>query len=227
MELKTTACGEHDHPEFVIEFDSDGLGDDHGTELVRTIEEMVAEGSVFRPGETFAIGWMVTRIDKAGAGLLTLSEPDLDTHPLEYSRGITNTLRHKMIQVYTADSYGIDRDDLVIPTIRQLAIACDRVPHADAVLLTRNDGTDPDDSGWLALCHDDDHDHQEESAVGVVPLHELARVRPEIVHWMMFPIGTTLLLEPGVEPVVLAGEQPLELIEGSFMDQLLRSADVK
>lgn len=226
MQLKTTQCGEHDHPEFVIDLDPAGLADDHGPELLRVLEQMVADGSVFRPGETFAVGWMVTRIDKAEDGMLTLSEPDLDTNPLDYNRGVTETLRHKMLQVFCADSYGIDRDVLMIPTIRQLAIACDRVPEADAILLARNDSTDPDDSGWFALCHDEDHDHQSDESVGVVPLHELARVRPDIVHWMMFPIGTTLLLEPGVEPVVLRGEKRLELVPGSFMEQLLREAKV-
>lgn len=226
MKLRTTNCGEHDHPEFVIELDPTGLGENHGPELVRTIEEMVADGSVFRPGETFAIGWMVTKIDKAEDGLLTLSEPDLATSPLEYKNGVTETLRHKMLQVFCADSYGIDREELTIPTINQLAVVCDAVPEADAILLVRNDATDPDDSGWIALCHDEDHDHQGRDAVGVVPLHELARVRPEVVHWMMFPAGTTLLLEAGVEPVVLRGEDRVELIPGSFMDQLLREAEV-
>lgn len=222
MEMVTTECGEHGHPEFVIEFDTSGIPEESGRELIQTIEEMVADGSVFRPGETFAIGWMLTRIAKSESGNLTLTEPDLDTAPLEYRAGVTETLRHKMIQVFSCDSYGIDRERLMIPTINQLAIACQRVPETEALLLARNDSADPDDSGWFALCRDDDHDHQDTDNIGVVPLYELARVRPEIVAWMMFPTGATLLLEPEEPPLVMLDDEPLELITGSFVEQMLR-----
>lgn len=226
MKLQTTTCSDHGHPEFAIEFDSEGIPEEHGRELVETIEEMVAEGSVFRPGETFAIGWMITKIESAEDGTLTLCEPDLNTNPLEYRAGVSETLRIKMIQVFTADSYGIDRDDLMIPTIGQLAVACNRVPEADAILLARNDDADPDDSGWFVLCHDDDHDHEAGDSIGVVPLHELARVRPDVINFMMFPTGCTLLLEAGVEPVVLRDDERLELEKGSFFDQLLTASGV-
>lgn len=222
MQMVTSECGEHGHPEFVIEFDAAGIPETSGQELVRTLEEMVADGSVFRPGETFAIGWMITKIVSAADGRLTLEEPDLDTSPLEYRAGVTETLRQKMIQVFSCDSYGIGREQLMIPTINQLAIACDRVPESDALLLARNDSSDPDDSGWFALCRDESHDHQDTENIGVVPLHELARVRPEIVAWMMFPTGSTLLLEPDEAPLVMLGDSPLELVEGSFVDQMLR-----
>jgi hypothetical protein len=222
MELVTTECSEHDHPEVVITFDDTGIPEETGRVLVRTIEQMVAEGSVFRPGESFAIGWMIAEIAEAGEGRLTLREPDLDTAPLEYRDGVTETLRHKMIQVFSGDSYGIERDRLVIPTINQLAIACEKVPESSALLLARNDSSDPDDSGWFALCTDEDHDHEDTGNIGVVPLHELARVRPEIIAWMMFPTGTTLLLEPEEAPLVMLDDVALELVEGSFVDQMLR-----
>lgn len=222
MELATTRCSEHGHPEIVITYSDEGIPEDSARALIRNLEKLVADGSVFRPGESLAIGWMITEIAETSGGRLTLREPDLDTETLEYRDGVTETLRHKMIQVFSGDSYGLEREALVIPTIKQLAVVCEKVPESGGLLLARNDSAEPDDSGWFALCRDETHDHEDTGNIGVVPLHELARVRPDVVAWMMFPSGTTLLLEPGEAPLVLLDDEPLELVEGSFVDQMLR-----
>ena len=55
MRITTTTCHRHSHPEFVLEADDAHVPDVYLKDLADTIEQMVAAGSVFRPGETYIV----------------------------------------------------------------------------------------------------------------------------------------------------------------------------
>lgn len=81
MIISTTKCERFGHPEFVLEFDASTVPDVYARDLVETIECMVKVGSCFQPGETFQIGWMLTRVQEQGPRQLTLEEPDMRSMP--------------------------------------------------------------------------------------------------------------------------------------------------
>jgi hypothetical protein len=64
MIASTTRCKGHGHAEFVLEIDDNAVPHQHVTQIIQTLEGMVAQGSVFKPGETFQIGWMITQVQQ-------------------------------------------------------------------------------------------------------------------------------------------------------------------
>lgn len=222
MDFVTTTCRDHDHPEFVLEVDPDRVPTVYAEDLCQSIEAMVAEGAVFGAGETFQIGWMVTQVHALDAERFTLHEPDMESLPLRYVPGVTETLRHKMIQVFTLDSYDVHREQLEISTIRHSAIVCDQVRTAETLTLERRRAENDVDSGWVFCCNHPDHDHEAEGKVRLTSLYEAMLLRPEIVSWMFFPTGSCIKLRPGLPPEVCRDDQALSLVSGSYVDQLLK-----
>jgi hypothetical protein len=55
MIVSTTKCEEFGHREFALEADESSVPDIYLGEMAETIEHMVANGSVFRPGQTFQV----------------------------------------------------------------------------------------------------------------------------------------------------------------------------
>ena len=123
MIISTTKREQFGHREFVIEADEIAVPDIYIRELVETIEQMVAEGTVFRAGESFQIGWMFTKVQENGPRHLTLEEPDMRSMPIQWIPGVTHTLRQRMLQVFMLDSVAL-RHEMQIPTILQSLIAC-------------------------------------------------------------------------------------------------------
>jgi hypothetical protein len=92
MIISTTKCEQFGHPEFVLEVDA-SVPDVYARDLVETIECMVRGDSAFRPDETFQIGWMLTRVQEQGPRQRTLEEPDMRSMPIQWTPGVTHTLR--------------------------------------------------------------------------------------------------------------------------------------
>lgn len=219
MRSETQKCRDHDHPEFVLEVDGDQIPDVYVQSFLETLETMVASGSVFKPGETLQDGWMVTRVEQAANDKLTLHEPDMQELPVAFVPGVTETLRHKMIQLFTLDSYGIDRSQIAIPRIDQTAITCDRFDQGGELLLARDAGEDRY-SGWLLCCLDEDHDHEQDENLKLVSLYEAMLRCPYIVAWMYFPLDSQIVLRPDKQPLVILQDEQVDIQPGSYLDEL-------
>ncbi len=224
MRIETKNCHRHDHPEFVLEVDGDQIPEVYVQTFLETLENMVAAGSVFQPGETLQDGWMVTRVEDAGDGKLTLHEPDMQQLPVQFVPGITETLRHKMIQLFTLDSFGIEREQIKIPRIDQTAIACDRFDAGGELLLARDAGEERH-SGWIFCCLDDDHDHEQDDNLQLVSLYEAMLRCPHVVAWMYFPDDSQIVLRPDRHPLVIWKDEQLEIQPGSYLDELLKAQE--
>src|SRR5438093_1532738 len=98
MRVSTTRCGKLGHPEFILEADESAVPDVYLKGMAETMEGMVANGSIFRPGQTLQVACMITQVRPHGAAHLTLFEPDMKIVPIEWVPGITETLRQKMVQ---------------------------------------------------------------------------------------------------------------------------------
>jgi hypothetical protein len=155
MILTTSKCGQHGHPEFVLEAGKTSIPEVHLRELVRTIED----GSVFKPGDTFQVGWMWTLVQPYDASRLTLREPDMESIPIRWVPGVTETLWHRMVQVYTLDSFSL-RQEINMPHFRHTLLVCTRFAQP-VFMMTRTSPSQKNkaDSGWFVGCYGDDHDH--------------------------------------------------------------------
>jgi hypothetical protein len=112
MKAITTRCHQRRNPELVLEAGEAHVPKTCLDHLVHTVEDMVDGGSVFRPGQTFQVGWMLTRVATSeDETRMTLHEPDLRSMPIQWMPGVTYTLRTLMLQLLTLDS-GANRQSM-------------------------------------------------------------------------------------------------------------------
>ncbi len=219
--FSTSRCHERNHPEFTLLVEPDGIADSHIESLLAGLESMVHSGSVFRVDQTFQHGWMLTLIQELSDGSLTLHEPDMLSIPIKFVPGVTETVRHMMVQLFTLDSFSISREQMDIPSVRQSGIACDRYNLGDGFIMDRGAPSDDNDSGWFVGCADPDCDHNYPDNLQRVSLFQLFLGRPAIRDWVTFPTGT-LIQQYNCELNVFLDGRRLEVVAGSFTDQMLR-----
>ena len=227
MIVATRRCTDHNHAEFVLEVDSSAVPQQHIDQLIETLEGMVERGSVFSPGQTLQVGWMITQVQRHDETRLTLFEPDMQSVPVKYVPGVTETLRQMMLQLFVIDSLGVARSDMEIPSIRQSAVVCDKYQEASGILLVRGKAQDRSDSGWFIGCLDKDHDHKKIQNLTKVQLYDAFLNRKAIQSWMAFPSGTFIALQQDEPPQVFRDGKELMILPGSFLDQLLQRPDAR
>jgi hypothetical protein len=216
MVVVTDTCRGHGHPEFVLEADEGHVPSVYLENVAQTIQRMVAAGSVFRPGETFQIGWMLTRVESYGDDRLTLVEPDMRSMPMRFVRRISETLRQMMLQLFMLDSVSL-RAEIDIPLAQHSLVACTRYTEP-AFFMTRSAPGDEHDSGWFVGCLADDHDHDAASNLTRVSLYEAFVRQPAVQGFLAFPIGSLIAVDPRAGVRIYKGEQELPVEPDSFLD---------
>lgn len=199
---------------------ADGIPIEHIESFGRTVEAMVQNGTVFSVGETLLYGWMYTLVQRLTDNTLTLHEPDMRSMPIRFVPGVTETIRHTMLQLFALDSFGVDRSEMDVPTIRHSAIVCSRFGEGAGLIMDRSVPSDGADSGWFVGCANDDCDHNDVKNLRRISLYEVYLARPEIVYWVAFPCNTAVLRTDDCAPQVFRDGAPVALIPGSFMDEL-------
>lgn len=126
-------------------------------------------------------------------------------------------------QLYTLDSYGIDRGRIDFPTLDQRAIICRNFQAAKKIHLARNKGCPPNDSGWFFGCFELPCDHNNASYLQSLSLLDAVSLRPQTANWLALPGEVHVILAPGEKPVVELDGSDLKLTPGSFVDQFSES----
>jgi len=217
MIITTTACDKFGHPEFILEADTSQVPDTYLRDIAKSLEGMVAQGSVFRSGQTFQIGWVQTQVRDHEGGRLTLVEPDMRAVPVQWVPGITETLRQLMLQIFMLDSVSL-RPKLNMPSMTQSLIACSRYTEP-SFFMTRTKAIDKTDCGWFIGCLDQHHDHKESANLQRVSLYEAFVQQRGIQGLVSFPVGAMIVVERlSVFAIYLDGKK-LAFKDGSFLDQ--------
>jgi hypothetical protein len=215
MQVTTTGCAKHGHPEFILDI-GDALDVD-GRWLVEYLEEAVAEGERFKVGETFAIGWMVTKVFAAGSTKLTLHEPDMKSMPIQWVPSVRTTLMHLRVQRSIAESVGLE-DELELSTILSSAIVCTELENATGVVLSRAEPQE-NDSGWFVGCTSPRHDHNDPSTLDRTSLYQLAILAPGAIGFLGLPAGIQVVVRPGNAPVIERNGKRLPIKPRSYLAQ--------
>jgi len=213
MECETRSCGRHGHAEFVV--DVGDVPQIDATWLIGYLEDAVAEGARFVPGETLQIGWMITRVETASAGRLTLYEPDLRSLPVRFVPGAAGALRHLRAQRDVAESVGL-ADALRFPSIADTAIVCTQYDHGHNWVMSRVD-PEPGDSGWFVGCTVDSHDHEDPAALNRRSLYEVAVHVPEIVEYLARPPSSEVIVRRAGMPIIAFDSEVRRIEPGSYL----------
>jgi hypothetical protein len=214
--LRTTNCRRHGHPEFRIHIDpSQAPVKQDWHWFIGWLEQAVAQGERFLPGQTCQVGWGLLQVRDADEDSLALWEPDMQAMPIEWVDSVSTTLAHLRLQKDVVESL-FSADDLLFPSMSQSAIVCTRLGESQGMIMDRNPpkGTD---SGWFCGCHEEDHDHNNASELKCVSLYEAAaRHSPAIVPYLALPAGV-LLAVTDATPTFFQDGEPLEFKPGSYL----------
>ncbi len=219
MRITTTKCGQSGHLEFVLEADEAQVPSTYLTNVVQTIEDMVASGSIFKPDQTFQIGWGLTLVEPSGE-MLSLAEPDMESFPIKWTKGITNTLRQMMLQLFMLDSVGLRRE-MDAPSIRQSLVACNRYSEPN-FFMSRSQPGGGSDSGWFIGCLSDDHDHQDVANLKCVSIYEAFLHQRAFEAFASFPVGSVISVDRDDGVKLFREDAALDIDPGSFLDEWSR-----
>jgi hypothetical protein len=178
MIYQTRSCHNFDHKEIKFSVGEAVMPSD-ARWLVASLEESVAAGTRFEVGQLFQLGWMLTKYESED-GFLTFVEPDMQSLPISWARGLTNTLLQYRIQCDTAESLGVPN---VFPSIRQsLIVGVDLRSATTGYVLERQ--ISEDDSGWFVGNYDSELDYGQPEALERMSLYELALIAPKLIMFL-------------------------------------------
>ena len=217
MRASTTSNESHGHREISFNFD-DSIPDSLAPWLVSFLEKDVANGARYLPGQTFQIGWSITRIQELPDGSLGVFEPDLKSMPMNFVDSMNTTLMNLLRQRYVLDSLGFEVPD-IFPSMLQSAIVCNRLSSSAHFSIFR---VDPEgrDSGWSICCDDRSHNHNDSRVLSRVSLYELGCRYPSLIPYLALPPGIAIYEAGTGNPAVYLNEEELRPKEGSFLDSL-------
>jgi hypothetical protein len=214
--LRTSNCRAYKHPEFRITYDPAIVPVEADLRwFLGWLEQSIAQGKRFAPGQTCQIGWMLTEVRQGNDSLLSLWEPDMRAMPVSWTESVSNTLAHLRLQTDVVESV-LSADALSYPSIRQSAIICTRLGQKDGLVMERTEPSGAD-SGWFFGCREKDHQHNDVAELLRVSLYEAAiRYAPQIVPYLALPKGVLIAVSKGVPAIFQDGEL-LDLKPGSFL----------
>ncbi len=216
--IRTSACGEHRHPEFSMRIAEplpipglEGI-------LVTYFETAVAEGTVFRAEQI---------VDFAGSALRLFDRPDGSLGVLElvgndWSDSVQAALLQSWYRQEVVRSFGLE---LSFPALNATALACTQLAASTrALLLKRQSATNRDDSGWFLGCTDESHDHGTVQNLVCLRICDLTHRFPWLGQFLALPVGTELVVEAQdgriSVPILWRGEDPVEPRSGSYVEAL-------
>jgi hypothetical protein len=218
MEVSTRRCSTCHHPEILIKCD-DSIPNPDVEWLIEVLEGAVLSGTKHKDGELIQIGWMFVLLSAIDAGTLLLREPDLREFPIQWTDGVTTTLRHLRLQKDTAESLGF-ASTMQFPTIRESAlIGVDVESNMDEFVLSRVAATGTD-SGWFVGRREESLDYNDPRNVRRVSLYEAALLLPAIVMFLCLPFGSEVKVSRSTVTVWLNGDF-VAPSPNSFLDRWL------
>ncbi len=190
-----------------------------------------ATGARVKPGDFASFGWVDVRLLAAEQldsypddpsecaprfmrelaqplpGVLVVAEPKADDDDT-LQLGAGRAARVVEVMVGAAKQCGFD-SGVDIPRCLQTAVLCTRIAEGPPIEARRTTQDEPDASGWVAICCERGHDHQDPASFVVQPLQRLAQTAPRLFPMLAAPPGTGLLITGDNEMTVLLPEEGL------------------
>jgi hypothetical protein len=216
LTVKTGRCNTKAHPEFTLAYDPRRALERDVRWYAGVLEQLVASGSRFKPGDSLQLGWSTARVTSLPDGTLGLEEYDLKSMPPKRQAGVTESLRVLRLQKDALESV-LPVKSLATPTLAHSCIVCTRLAGASTFIMQR-DAVQGEVSGWFLGCADASHDHNVVANLKKVSLYEaiVAHCRAALP-FLAFPPGAVIGMQ-GAPAFFLNGEQ-LPVRQGSFLDR--------
>lgn len=218
MVRSTTQCQRFGHPEFDVRFSSRTVSQDIAW-LLGYLEECVSKGRKFQDGETLQIGWMITKVEKAGDGKLRIKEPDMKVVPIQFVESVSQTLLHLRTQQNLVQSL-VPSVDPEFPSLRQSVVVHPSYKTACRILLSRGPIQDTD-SGWWLSDLDDPEGVNDPARFFRISLYQLGIDRPDLIKFFAVPTDLQVAID-GPHIGVIGANGELKQTPGSYLSELNR-----
>lgn len=166
--------------------------------LADYFEAEACSGARFQSNETVQVGWMVTLLKEAKGDALEIWEPNFLSTPVEWTRGVNNTINHYLLQKEVCDVVGSVPD---FPSLSQSAIVSSDFAVAKRPYMMTREPQLGNDSGWLFL----DLEY-EEGPTELRSLYEIAVAQPSVIPFLACPPGTTAEISINVLELIFDGQ---------------------
>lgn len=214
--VRTRKCDACQHPEFLLFFDTAVPQADIQI-LTSFLEESVEEGTRYNDKDLITIGSMLFRVSIVNDSL-TLEEPDLQSLPIEWKEGITESMKLLRLQKDIAESVGLE-DEIESPSIRSsLLIGADLTQQDEQLVLERVKTSDSD-SGWFVGRRDSVLDYDDEGNLKRISVYQAILNWPKIAGFLALPAGCRVDISATNSQFARNG-RPLQIKPGSFVDVL-------
>lgn len=213
LEATTHRCHGRGHREFVLRFDEERTVAADVRRLAESLEEAVAAGTRFLPGDVVHVGWIALRVVETPTHLLSLVEPDFCGLPLRYVPSVDAAVGHLRAQDDLLHRLGLEGCGQR-PSVHDTVKVCAHLTSRGLVL----DRSQPTAgaSGWIAACGEDDE-------LRTVSLYELASRFPQLIDFLALPAGSTVACTDLGEAIVWLEGQEVGVRNGvSFAARLSR-----
>ncbi len=214
----TSLCRRYGHPEFRFTYDSAAVIGPTVNSFLESLVAQVAAGEVYRAGETFQIGWMITRLMEHKDGALGFLEPDMLTFPISRIEGLTSSLCHLRLHKDVCESL-FDPAQIVFAPLWHSAVVCTRLGSAGTFVMDRFE-PENNSTGWFFGCDGAEHDHQDVRHLRRVSVYEaVVCLERRVLPYILLPPGTFLL--GGDAPLqVWHNDESRPFLAGSYLSSL-------
>ena len=214
MDYVTDRCSQFGHPEFVVSISDKAKLDPRW--LLEFFENAVASGQKFLPQQTVQIGWMVTKLFADESRRLVIWEPIFRSVPIEWTKGVNNTIQHLLIQKSVASELHVGP---LFPSLLQAASVAPNLLLSDGAqeLTLVRERPEKNYSGWQIQQRP-----QQKMEPRLISLFELGCRLPRIIPFLALPSGAAAVLSRD-RIRLMAASDSADSKDSKFLSALLKS----
>jgi hypothetical protein len=214
IEYKTKFCHQFSQKEIVVSIDSQSGLDPSW--LISFFETSVAEGKRYKSNETVQVGWMVLILKETESNNLELWEPQFDSIPIKWTRGVNNTIRHLILQKSVAKLLNVDP---VFPSLRHCGQASDSFlsNQTESKFYMKRGSPFGNYSGWEIADTSFSNQNKEYRSLFELSFHQMT-----IVPFLALPIGVSVT-KKGNDIAIEWGEIKVSSKQSALLNELAQS----
>jgi hypothetical protein len=183
--------------------------------LLSYFETKNSEGLKFNHNETVKIGWITVMLRSQGSKILEIYEPNFSSIPIEWIRGVNNTLRHLTLQKEVCSQSGVDA---AYPSMRQSGIISPQFFESHTKFEMVREPSIGNDSGWIF--RDDGYDGYDGAHCS---LYQIGCVAPAVIPFLALPSGS-IVRWTGSDIEIVTPSKAISAAGNDFLTRLMRSS---
>ena len=158
---------------------------DHAEAIISFLDTSMSQGEGFRDGQTIQFGWVMLKLIQGMSGRLEVWEPDFESMPVNWTKGVDKTLRFTLIQREVCARMGVEPD---FPPMNHSGVVASTFNHGTGSIMMVREAPQGNDSGWLFR-----RVETENLEARLQSLYEITLNQNSIIPFLALPPGSELI----------------------------------